>query len=163
MMSLASLGFLSREEGVGNVMWDGGGDGDGGGGGIDGIGRCWWALTWWWVFTLPPHWHTDHTLGWHQHQDIYYRMAWSVFFYPSPHPWFDTNVWSFATRKRKEILRKEKSWTWFDVGRLGTGQKNYNLQPFCFSSVLSPPNEDFFGKQQIYSLQQFVSLSVAVS
>ena len=84
-------------------------------------------------------------------------------FYPSLHPWFDTNVWSFATRKWKEILRKEKSWTWSGVGRLGTGQKNYNLQPFCFSSVLSPPNEDFFGKQQIYSLQQFVSLSVAVS
>ena len=80
MVSLGSIGFLSREEGVGNVMWDGGGDGDGGGGGIDGIGRCWWALTWWWVFTLPPHWHTDHTLGWHQHQDIYYRMVWSVFF-----------------------------------------------------------------------------------
>ena len=59
-------------------------------------------------------------------------------FYPSLHPWFDTNVWSFATRKWKEILRKEKSWTWFGVGRLGTGQKNYNLQPFCFSSVLSP-------------------------
>ena len=107
--------------------------------------------------TLTTHWDGISTkiyiIGWHE----------VGVFYPSPHPWFDTNVWSFATRKWKEILRKEKSWTWFDVGRLGTGQKNYNLQPFCFSSVLSPPNEDFFGKQQIYSLQQFVSLSVAVS
>ena len=39
-------------------------------------------------------------------------------------------------------------------------EKKYNL---VFPLVLSPPNEDFFGKEQIYFLQQFVRLSVAVS